>query len=246
MKARRAFIRIGTAGWSLPRGAASAFAREGSHLERYAATFDAAEINSSFHRPHRRSTYERWAAAVPAHFRFSVKAPREITHDLRLRACARPLKKFLDEAAGLGDRLGCLLLQFPPGFVFDVARVGTFLKLLRRHYAGAAVVEPRHASWFASDVAPWLAEFDVDRVGSDPALCEAAAMPTSASGIAYWRLHGSPRKYYSEYPRSYLDSRARSNVRRRPIASAGASSTTPRTDSRFRTRSASWRRCADA
>ena len=62
-------IRIGTAGWSIPKEHASAFPVEGSHLERYGAVLDAVEINSSFYRPHRRATYERWAEAVPERFR---------------------------------------------------------------------------------------------------------------------------------------------------------------------------------
>jgi uncharacterized protein YecE (DUF72 family) len=205
----RAHVRVGTAGWSLPRAAAAIFSSGGTHLQRYAAVFDAAEINSSFHRPHRRSTYERWAAAVPTHFRFSVKMPREITHDLQLRACATPLKKFLAEIAGLGCRLGCVLLQFPPSFAFDGPRVKSFMQVFRRHYSGAAVSEPRHATWFAPHAVALLAEFAIDRVGSDPALCAAAATPLAASGIAYWRLHGTPRKYYSEYPPEFVATLAR-------------------------------------
>src|ERR1700710_2034231 len=107
-------VRIGCAGWSLPRAEASHFAAAGSHLERYVARFEAVEINSSFHRPHRPATYARWAASVPPSFRFSVKVPKAITHDLRLRDAHGLLQTFLAEAAGLGDRLGCLLVQLPP------------------------------------------------------------------------------------------------------------------------------------
>ena len=77
-------VRVGTAGWAIPRDVASFFPETGSALERYAARFTAAEINSSFHRPHRPSTWVRWAEAVPDGFRFAVKLPRTITHDLRL------------------------------------------------------------------------------------------------------------------------------------------------------------------
>jgi uncharacterized protein YecE (DUF72 family) len=78
---------IGTAGWGLDRRYAAHFPEAGSHLERYSRALNAAEINSSFHRPHRRSTYERWAASVPAEFRFSVKLPKTITHERRLVGC---------------------------------------------------------------------------------------------------------------------------------------------------------------
>ncbi|MDQ3815662.1 MAG: DUF72 domain-containing protein, partial [Armatimonadota bacterium] len=79
-----AHIYIGCAGWSIPSPHAPEFPAAGSHLERYAARFPAVEINSSFYRPHRPQTYERWAAAVPTHFQFAVKVPKIITHERRL------------------------------------------------------------------------------------------------------------------------------------------------------------------
>jgi uncharacterized protein YecE (DUF72 family) len=203
---RQRILRIGTAGWSLPRESARSFPDSGSHLQRYAAVFDAVEINSSFYRPHRRETYARWAAAVPKAFRFSVKLPREITHDLRLRACARPLSKFLGEVEGLGTRLGCLLIQLPPSFAFERAPVRRFLTLLRNHSDASAVVEPRHASWFEPAVDELLHVADIGRVGSDPALSPNAATPLAETRVAYRRLHGSPRMYYSSYDDAFLES----------------------------------------
>ncbi|MET0231420.1 MAG: DUF72 domain-containing protein [Rhodanobacteraceae bacterium] len=201
-------MRIGTAGWSLPRGVASSFAESGSHLQRYATVFDAVEINSSFYRAHRPETYARWAAAVPSGFRFSVKLPREITHDLRLRACAKPLRKFLGEIEGLGARLGCVLIQLPPSFAFERAPVTRFLTLLRNHFDADAVIEPRHATWFDPQVEETLRTFAVGRVGSDPALCADAAIPLAKMRVAYRRLHGSPRMYYSSYDENFLESLA--------------------------------------
>jgi len=76
---------VGCAGWSLPREQWPAFAAEGTHLQRYASRFNAVEINSSFYRPHLPKTYARWAQSVPPGFRFSVKVPQRITHELRLQ-----------------------------------------------------------------------------------------------------------------------------------------------------------------
>ena len=197
-------FRIGCAGWSLPRSVNASFPEIGSHLERYAAVFNAVEINSSFYRSHRRETYARWATAVPVGFRFSVKLPKEITHTLRLKACTRPLRQFLSEVGGLGSRLGCILIQLPPSFAFQRALVRRFLTLLRDNFGGDAVIEPRHLSWFDSPVAAILHEFNVSRVASDPALCAAAARPPTDSSVAYFRLHGSPRMYYSNYEEKYL------------------------------------------
>jgi uncharacterized protein YecE (DUF72 family) len=72
-------LRIGTAGWSVPSRYSGTIPAGGSHLERYARRLNAAEINSSFHRPHQRKTYERWACCTPANFRFSVKVPKTMT-----------------------------------------------------------------------------------------------------------------------------------------------------------------------
>src|SRR3954464_15928297 len=118
---------IGTAGGSIPRQAARAFGGEGVALERYASRFRAVEINSSFHRPHRQSTWARWAASVPDDFRFTAKIPKSISHDLRLHDAAAPLDGFLDEVSGLGGKLALLLLQLPPSLAFDHATVTRFL-----------------------------------------------------------------------------------------------------------------------
>src|SRR6188768_857106 len=90
-------IRIGTAGWSLYKPPAGRFPGTGSHLERYAAMFDAVEINSSFYRPHKPETYARWAASVPAGFRFAVKLPKAITHERRLVECRDLVERFARE-----------------------------------------------------------------------------------------------------------------------------------------------------
>jgi len=111
--------RVGTAGWAIRKEHAAAFPAGGTHLQRTAQRFNAVEINSSFYRPHRRATYERWAASVPDDFAFAVKAPRTITHDLRLAGADAVLDRFLAEASGLGIKLGVLLFQLPPSLAFD-------------------------------------------------------------------------------------------------------------------------------
>src|SRR4051812_27434369 len=112
-------IRIGTAGWGIPRQCAQHFPRDGSGLERYAARFTAVEINSTFRRSHRLHTFARWAETVPEGFRFAVKMPKRISHELRLRDTRDPLRKFWEEVRDLGPKLGPLLLQLPPSLVYD-------------------------------------------------------------------------------------------------------------------------------
>jgi uncharacterized protein YecE (DUF72 family) len=197
-------LRVGCAGWSILARHAAHFPDAGSHLQRYAAVFDAVEINSSFYRPHQASTYAAWAAAVPARLRFAVKMPRAFSHDARLAVDARALRGFLDPVRELGDRLGPLLLQLPGSLPFARGVALRFLDRLRQAHAGAVVVEPRHASWFAAPVARALRERGIGRVAADPARVARAAAPGGAHALEYARLHGAPRMYYDEYPAAAL------------------------------------------
>lgn len=197
-------VRIGCAGWSLPRAEQERFPGEGSHLERYAARLSAAEINTTFYRPHRPSTYARWRESVPPSFRFSVKMPKAITHGLRLRDAGEALDAFLAEAGGLGDRLGSLLVQLPPSLELDRAVAADFFAALRARTSVPAACEPRHPSWFEGEADALLAEHRVARVAADPAKAPGAERPGGAPELVYYRLHGSPRVYYSSYPDDYL------------------------------------------
>jgi uncharacterized protein YecE (DUF72 family) len=195
---------IGTAGWSLDRRYASHFPDAGSHLQRYSRSLNAAEINSSFHRPHRPSTYERWAASVPEDFRFSLKLPKTITHERRLAGCEDLIDAFLAEAAGLGHRLGCLLVQLPPSLAYDGKIVRGFFKALRKRTSITVACEPRHASWFEETADRALTKLRVARVAADPARGAGADEPGGWPGLVYHRLHGSPRMYYSDYSGEFL------------------------------------------
>ena len=191
--------RVGTAGWAIRKEHAAAFPPDGTHLWRAAQRFNAVEINSSFYRPHRRATYERWAASVPDSFAFAVKAPRTITHELRLAGAEAALDRFLAEASGLGTKLGVLLFQLPPSLRFDARTASAFLAALRSRHAGNAAWEPRHATWFAADAEALLTAHRVARVAADPAVVPPAAEPGGWHALQYFRLHGSPRIYYSAY-----------------------------------------------
>jgi uncharacterized protein YecE (DUF72 family) len=193
-------VLVGTAGWSIPREQQARFPEGGSHLERYAGVFAAAEINSSFHRPHRPSTYVRWAETVPAGFRLCAKLPKAVTHTQKLMDVEPLLDVFLAEAAGLGEKLACLLVQLPPSLAFDAPAADAFFRALRDRFPRSVACEPRHPTWFGGEAAALLAEHRVARIAADPARVPEAAVPGGWSGLRYWRLHGSPRMYYSSYP----------------------------------------------
>jgi uncharacterized protein YecE (DUF72 family) len=197
--------RIGCAGWAIPKEAACRFGAEGTHLQRYAQSLDCAEVNSSFYRPHKNETWEKWARSVPADFQFSVKMPRTITHEARLNCGLELLWPFLQQISFLRDKLGPVLIQLPPSSKFDRAIAKRFLSILRKNYTGDVVWEPRHVSWFDDTADDLLQEFQIARVAVDPACVPAAARPGGFAGIFYFRLHGSPHLYYSEYSRDFLN-----------------------------------------
>ena len=202
-------IRIGCAGWSIPRGAADRFPADGSALERYAAVFDAVEINSSFHRPHRESTYARWREAVSGNFRFSVKLARTITHDAALERPGPLLDEFLRPVRALRDRFACLLVQLPPKLVFDPSVARRFFTALAAHDVPAVALEPRHPSWFTPEADAFLDRQGIARVAAHPPRAPGGDRPGGSTTFAYWRLHGAPRTYYSSYDQAFLEGLAR-------------------------------------
>ena len=198
-------MRVGTAGWTLPRAHAARFPADGSHLQRYCGALGCAEINSSFHRSHRRSTWERWAQSTPDDFRFAVKMPKRISHEAKLVNAGALLLSFFEEIGGLQPKLGPVLVQLPPKLAFDEGVVREFLGTLRELHGGAVAFEPRHVSWFAGQADRLLREFDAARVAADPPKGSAlAASPGGSTTLRYRRLHGAPRTYYSEYDDSFL------------------------------------------
>lgn len=200
---------VGTAGWSIAGKDAAAFPAEGSTLERYSAVFDGVEINSSFHRRHRTSTWAKWAASVPEAFRFAVKLPKTITHMAKLVECEVQIEQFSAEIAPLGHKLGVVLVQLPPKLSFNAGVVTVFFNQLRSLTDAPIACEPRNASWFDREADTLLDRLQVARVAADPALTSIAAIPGGWRGLSYWRLHGSPAMYRSPYNDEALDGYAR-------------------------------------
>jgi uncharacterized protein YecE (DUF72 family) len=192
-------VRIGCAGWAIASHHAPRFGDGGSVLARYATRLSVVEINSTFYRSHRPDTYARWAAAVPRNFRFSVKLPKAITHDARLIASGRAIAAFAAEVAGLGDKLGGVLVQLPPSLTFDARAAGAFFRQLRGRFQVPIACEPRHPSWFEPRTEALWQRHDIARVAADPPKPEGAGTPGDAGQWRYWRLHGAPHMYYSAY-----------------------------------------------
>jgi uncharacterized protein YecE (DUF72 family) len=202
-------LRVGTAGWSVPSALGDRFPAEGTHLQRYAARFPAVEINSSFYRPHRRTTYARWAASVPEHFRFAVKLPKTITHERRFDDSDDLVARFAEEVGGLGEKRGPVLVQLPPSFAYPGDMAESFFAGLATGLGGFIACEPRHPSWFAPEVDAMLVRQRVARVAADPAPVPEASRPGGWAGLAYIRLHGSPTIYWSAYDEADVATHAR-------------------------------------
>ena len=143
-----------------------------------------------------------------------MKVPKSVTH---VAGLALPeLKRFVGESAGLGEKLAVFLIQFPPTRSFDEDEAHALFEALRALSPATLVCEPRHVSWFAPSVDHWFNERRVGRVAADSARTEGAEKPGGWQGIRYFRLHGSPRIYYSAY-----DDDALCEIRRRLVTSKG-------------------------
>jgi uncharacterized protein YecE (DUF72 family) len=152
-------------------------------------------------------------------FRFAVKVPRHITHELRLQGAAGVLDRFLRETSALKSKRGPLLVQLPPSLEFDARISVRFFELLRRGSSDFVVCEPRHASWFSPHAEALLEQLEVGRVAAEPTTIAGANRPGGWLGIVSYRLHGSPRKYWSAYQHAFLEEIADA-IRRVPASTA--------------------------
>ena len=155
-------------------------------LETYAEHFETVELNATFYRLPPAGSFDRWAARVPARFRFAVKASRYLTHIRRLREPAEPIERLWSRAIRLGDRFGPVLYQLPPRWKPNVDRLAAFLDAVPADHPQA--IEFRDRRWYRDDV---LAQLDTAGV----ALClhdmaGSATDPAPVGPFAYVRFHG--------------------------------------------------------
>ncbi|MFL5643054.1 MAG: DUF72 domain-containing protein [Chloroflexota bacterium] len=166
-------------------------------MEFFAERFDTVELNVTFYRMPSSATFRGWAARVPSHFTFAVKASRYLTHIRRLDEPRQPVAYLMERASELGSHLGPVLLQLPPDMPADLDRLARTLEAFPRTVRVA--IEPRHPSWYTDAFRQLLTERGV-------ALCLAdrrgPLMPAWATtDWAYLRFHGGraqPPSCYSE------------------------------------------------
>lgn len=185
-------IHIGTSGWDYedwkdafyPRGLAAH-----DRLGHYSRQLPCVEVNASFYKLPARDVFLRWRDETPDGFRFAVKASSYITHDLRLRDAAQPLKLLLSRAGSLGDKLGPILFQLPPRFPANVRVLRAFLAFLPD--GCQAAFEFRDASWNKEPVLEALDEAGAAWViGDRPGV---RVEPVVTGGWSYIRFHQGKR-----------------------------------------------------
>ena len=211
-------VLVGTSGWQY-RHWRDAFYPAGvpqrQWLEYYAGRFATVENNGTFYRLPARETFEQWRARTPEGFVMAVKASRYLTHIRRLRDPAEPVRRMLDAFAGLGERLGPVLIQLPPDMRADPElldrALGQFPPSVR------VAVEPRHPSWWSDPVRDVL-------TARGAALCWAdrAGQPVTplwrTAGWGYVRFHEGPVSRESTGSRKALAARGPGT----PMAACGS------------------------
>ncbi len=210
--------RVGTSGWKYPEWRGKFYPKgliQRLELSYFAERIHTLELNGPFYGLMRPSTYQNWANEVPDGFRYAVKGWKTISHFKKLKDVEKPLSQFFGSGVlDLGEKLGPILWQLPPSLRFDTQTLSSFLELLPTTTAEAAIfagvdapdhsvslryaLEPRNDSFSDPDVAMILKNHDVAMVTSDnpgrfPVFHEVTA------SFAYFRLHGTPRMYYSDY-----------------------------------------------
>lgn len=206
----KSHTRIGTAGWALPAPVRAIFSGDGSNLEKYARILDAVEINSSFYREHGASTYERWARSTPREFRFSVKLSRFFTQESGLRETGDALKSTIETYSNLGEKWGVLLVQLPPKLEFDKLVARRFFRELTILTDVQVVLEPRHVSWGADVALDLMEELGLAKARAHPERVSIApAKRSRVEPIVYYRLHGAPVIYRSNYSERRLEGLSR-------------------------------------
>lgn len=146
-------IWVGVSGYNYPEWKGGFYPEKlpaSQMLPYYAERLSTVEINYTYYRMPNAKTLEGWNIATPERFKLTLKAPKRITHDKRLKGCADDVKYFTEMAARLGPKLGAVLFQLPPNLKMDLAVFDAFLETLPPGLCAA--FEFRHGSWLCDDV----------------------------------------------------------------------------------------------
>ena len=217
-KSIKGLLHVGTSGIVVP-GAKAGFPPEfqnQSRLHYYASLFNTLEVNSSFYKVPLRATFEKWAADVPLDFQFTVKLWRGITHAKDLIFEDVFIDRFMQAIDGLGDKKGCLLIQFPASIrIAHKVQVEALLKRLMLSdpdHAWRKAVEFRHVSWYSPDIFRLLEQYQAVPVFHDMPRSKIMLDETQSDWV-YMRFHGPAGDYKGSYNADQLREQAERTIR---------------------------------
>ena len=178
-----------------------------SRLEYYASLFNSIEINSSFYKMPREATVKRWQESVPGNFQFTFKLSKAITHSKGLMFDVKDISQFMQTIAHVGDKKGCLLVQFPPGLKLDkfdeVEKLLNSIQNNEHAHLWKVAMEFRHVSWYHNEVYDLLNHHSVSMVIHDlPA--SSTPLINATQPFVYLRFHGPGGRYRGSYSDEFL------------------------------------------
>jgi uncharacterized protein YecE (DUF72 family) len=177
-----------------------------SRLAYYASLFNSVEVNSTFYKLPLPKTVAKWAADVPASFRFTFKLWQEVTHLKGQRFNTEHVTRFMEIINQAGSQRGCLLVQFPPSVVYNPVLLHELLSEIRLSSVDEpwqVAVEFRHKSWYQDATYELLDQHEACMVLHDlPA--SAAPMHIGEANFMYLRFHGPDGGYRGSYEDEFL------------------------------------------
>lgn len=189
---------IGISGWSYAEWAGKFYPAEipkNRWLEYYCHQFATVEINASFYRLPKETTFQKWRETAPKDFIFAVKASRYITHIKKLNDPVESADLFLTRVRLLGDKLGPILFQLPPNLKVKLDELEQILQSRPKELRYC--FEFRHTSWFCKEVYDLLRQYNTALCIADSPKFPLVIQRTS--DFSYFRLHGSRILYRSRY-----------------------------------------------
>lgn len=181
--------------------------KSGDYLKYYSSVFNSVEINSTFYHKPTVKTLAKWYAETPETFRFFIKIPKSITHIAKLKDVKEQVADFCKYISSeLKEKLGGFLFQLPPSYHFTDENLEGLLDVVNDNYLN--VVEFRHASWWNDDVMTQIGERKIVFSGVSIPKNIPDEVVVNHPDILYYRLHGTPVLFKSEYPKEFLDALA--------------------------------------
>lgn len=190
---------LGTSGWSYPDWRGRFYPEDipqREWLPFYTQHFNTVEINMTFYRFPKPETLRGWLEKSPAHFFFTLKANRQITHLKKIKGVKSQVRYFYILADTLREKLGCILFQLPPSLTLNLSLLEDFLSTLSPHYKN--VIEFRHESWYTEEVYKLLQSHNVTFCVVSSKQVPKTIVETSET--SYFRFHGLTGGHTYNYP----------------------------------------------